>query len=282
LIRSMTGYGSAEKEGFKVEVRSLNHKFIDVSVRMPSFLMEHEITIRKMVKDAFERGKIDVAVSLTDKRQKKVKVNTELAREMYNAFALIRQELDLPGSLDINFFSGYRELLLTEESESNADALFEALKEAVSKVDEMRKDEGAALEKDLRQRLDIVREKREGIELSSKGMILAYKEKLSKRISELLLNTPTDETRMAQEIAFIAQKGDISEEFARLESHIRQFGTFLSSDASVGRRLDFLCQEMNREANTIAAKVDDVNIINLTLDIKSELEKLREQVQNIQ
>jgi uncharacterized protein (TIGR00255 family) len=113
-------------------------------------------------------------------------------------------------------------------------------------------------------------------------MIFAYKEKLSRRIAEVIQNAPLDETRMAQEIAFIAQKGDISEELARLGSHIRQFGTFLSSNDSVGRRLDFLCQELNREANTIAAKVDDVDIINLTLDIKAELEKLREQVQNIQ
>ena len=263
-------------------MRSLNHKYNDVSVRMPSFLMEHETTIRKLIKEAFERGKIDVAVSLTDKRQKKVKVNTALAMEMYNAFALIQQELDLPGSLDIGFFSGYRELLLTEESESNADALFEALKEAISKVEEMRKIEGSALEKELLQRLGIVKERRDSIEASSKNMIIAYKEKLSRRIAEVIQNAPLDETRMAQEIAFIAQKGDISEELARLGSHIRQFGTFLSSNDSVGRRLDFLCQELNREANTIAAKVDDVDIINLTLDIKAELEKLREQVQNIQ
>jgi len=278
----MTGYGAAEKEGYKVEVRSLNHKYLDVSVRIPSFLMEQEMPIRKLIKGAFERGKIDVAVTLTDKRRKKVNVNTDLANEMYKAFAEIQKELALPGSLDIGFFSGYRELLLTEESESNTDALFEALTEAVSKVEGMRKSEGTALETELRQRLGTVREKRDGIEAASKGMIYKYKEKLSKKIAELIQNVPHDEMRMAQEIAFIAQKGDISEELARLDSHVRQFGTFLSSDVSVGRRLDFLCQEMNREANTIAAKVDDVDIINLTLDIKSELEKLREQVQNIQ
>jgi uncharacterized protein (TIGR00255 family) len=278
----MTGYGAAENEGFKVEVRSLNHKYLDVSVRMPSFLMEQEIPIRKLMKEAFERGKIDVSVSLTDKRQKKVKVNIDLASEMYKAFAEIQKELALPGSLDIGFFSGYRELLLTEESENNTDALFKAVKEAVSRVEGMRQNEGSALEKELRQRLETVAGKRESIEAASKNMIQSYKEKLSKRIAELIQNAPPDETRMAQEIALIAQKGDISEELARLGSHVRQFGAFLSSDASVGRRLDFLCQEMNREVNTIAAKVDDVDIINLTLDIKSELEKLREQVQNIQ
>jgi len=278
----MTGYGSAEKEGFKVEVRSLNHKFLDISVRMPSFLMEYEIAIRKILKDSFDRGKMDVAVSLTEKRQKKVKVNTDMAREMYNAFTSLQQELDLPGSPDISFFSGFRELILTEESETNAGALLEALQEAVLKVDDMRKGEGAALQKELKQRLEIVKEKRGSIELVSQGMVAASKEKLSKKISELMQGAPLDETRMMQEIAFIAQKGDISEELARLGSHVGQFGTFLSSDAPVGRRLDFLCQEMNREANTIAAKVDDIDIINLTLDIKSELEKLREQVQNIQ
>ena len=275
-------FSFAENEGFKVEVRSLNHKYLDVSVRMPSFLMEQEIPIRKLMKEAFERGKIDVSVSLADKRQKKVKVNTDLATEMYKAFMELQKELALPGSLDIGFFSGYRELLLTEESENNTDALFKAVKEAVSRVEGMRKNEGTALEKELRQRLETVAGKRESIEAASKNMIQSYKEKLSKRIAELIQNAPPDETRMAQEVAFIAQKGDISEELARLGSHVRQFGTFLSSDASVGRRLDFLCQEINREVNTIAAKVDDVDIINLTLDMKSELEKLREQVQNIQ
>jgi uncharacterized protein (TIGR00255 family) len=194
----------------------------------------------------------------------------------------IQKELALPGALDVGFFSGYRELLLTEESENNTDALFAAVKEAVSRVEGMRKSEGTALENELRQRLEIVREKRDGIESASKNMVQSYKEKLSKKIAELIQNALPDETRMAQEVAFIAQKGDISEELARLGSHVRQFDTFLSSDASVGRRLDFLCQEINREVNTIAAKVDNVDIINLTLDIKSELEKLREQVQNIQ
>ncbi|HMK55615.1 MAG TPA: YicC/YloC family endoribonuclease [Dissulfurispiraceae bacterium] len=281
MIRSMTGYGSAEKEGFKVEVRSLNHKYNDISVRMPSFLMEHEIAVRKSVRTAFERGKVDVAITLTDKRQKKVKVNTELATEMFKAFELIQKELHLSGSLDISFFAGFRELLLTEESESNAEALFDALKEAISKVEEMRKTEGAALEKELRYRLDIVKQKRDSIAELTKDVVVSYKDKLSKKIADLLQGPP-DEIRLAQEIAFIAQKADISEELARLASHIKQFGTFLSADNPVGRRLDFLCQEMNREVNTIASKVDDVEIISLAIDIKSELEKLREQVQNIQ
>jgi uncharacterized protein (TIGR00255 family) len=278
----MTGYGAAEKEGFKVEVRSLNHKFLDVSVRIPSYLMEHEMTVRKMVKDSFERGKVDVTISLADKRQKKVKVDPELARDMHKAFSDIQKELGLPGKLDINFFAGFREVLLSEEPDANTDAIFEALKEAISKVEEMRWAEGKALLQELKQRLDTVEQKRREVDTAAKDVVPLYREKLAKRVAELMTTGVPDENRLAQEIAFIAQKADISEEIARLESHIRQFDKSLASDAPIGRRLDFLCQEMNREANTMASKVDDIVITNLALDIKAELEKIREQVQNIQ
>jgi uncharacterized protein (TIGR00255 family) len=278
----MTGYGAAEKEGFKVEVRSLNHKFLDVSVRMPSYLMEHEMRVRKMIKDSFDRGKIDVSISLADKRQKKVKVDPDLARDMHKAFSEIQKELGLPGTLDINFFAGFREVLLSEEPDANSDAIFEALKEAVSRVEEMRGIEGATLQQELKQRLDNVEKKRVAVEAASKDIVFAYKEKLTKRIAELITNGMPDETRLAQEVAFIAQKADISEEITRLASHISQFNKSFASDAPIGRRLDFLCQEMNREANTIASKVDEIVITNLALDIKTELEKIREQVQNIQ
>ncbi|HMK61536.1 MAG TPA: YicC/YloC family endoribonuclease [Dissulfurispiraceae bacterium] len=277
----MTGYGSTEKDGFKVEVRSLNHKYNDISVKMPPFLMEHEIAIRKSLRQAFERGKVDVIITLTDKRQRRVKVNSELAAEMFKAFELIQKELHLSGSLDISFFSGFRELLLTEESEFNTEALFDALRGAISKVDEMRAIEGSTLEKDLRNRLDLMKEQRDNIEALSQNVISSYRKKLSERIADLLQN-PADEVRLAQEIAFISQKADISEELSRLASHIKQFDSSLLSNDPVGRRLDFLCQEMNREVNTIASKADDVEIIRLTIDIKAELEKLREQVQNIQ
>lgn len=282
MIRSMTGYGAAEKEGFKVEVRSLNHKYLDVSVKMPSWLMEHEMSIRKLARDSFERGKIDVSISLTDKRRKNITVDAELAREMYRAFSGIQKELSIPGSLDINFFAGYSELLVSEEPEAAAGPIFEALKEAISKVDNMRSVEGQALDQELRHRLDIIAGRQNEIASSVKDFMPAYRDKLLKRVSELMTNGVPDEARVAQEIALIAQKGDISEEITRLGSHIRQFLSFLSSDQSVGRRLDFLCQELNREANTIASKIDDIGIINLALDIKAEVERLREQVQNIQ
>jgi uncharacterized protein (TIGR00255 family) len=278
----MTGYGSAEKEGFKVEVRSLNHKYLDVSVRMPSWLMEHEMAVRKLAREAFERGKIDVSISQTDKRRKNITVDTDLAREMYSAFSCLQKELAIPGGLDINFFAGYSELLVSEEPEALSAPIFEALKEAISKVDEMRTVEGQSLEKEMEQRLDIISRRQDEIAKAARDFLPVYRERLLKKVSELMANGVPDEARMAQEIALIAQKGDITEEITRLGSHIRQFTSFLSSDKSVGRRLDFLCQELNREANTIASKVDDIGIINLALDIKAEVERLREQVQNIQ
>ena len=282
MIKSMTGYGAAEREGFKVEVRTLNHKYLDVSVKMPSYLMEHDLTVRKQIKDAFERGKVDVTISQADRRQKKIKVDAELAREMYNAFSVLQKELALPGKLDISFFAGSREVLMSEEPDAKPESILEALNEAVSKVEEMRDAEGLALEQELRQRLDKVDKSHLEIGAAAKNVLPVYRDRLQKRVSELMTNGLPDETRMAQEIAFIAQKGDISEEIARLGSHISQFSSFLSSGASIGRRLDFLCQEMNREANTISSKMDDIAIINLALDIKAEVERLREQVQNIQ
>ena len=282
MIKSMTGYGASEREGFKVEVRTLNHKYLDLSVKMPSYLMEHDLTVRKQIKDAFERGKVDVAISQSDRCQKKVKVDADLAREMYNAFSVLQKELALPGKLDISFFAGSREVLISEEPDANPESIFEALNEALSKVEEMRSVEGRALEQELRQRLDLVEKSQKEIAAAAKNFLPVYRERLQKKVSELMTNGLPDETRMAQEIAFIAQKGDISEEIARLGSHISQFNSFLSSGASIGRRLDFLCQEMNREANTISSKVDDIAIINLALDIKAEVERLREQVQNIQ
>lgn len=278
----MTGYGAAEKEGFKVEVRSLNHKYIDISVRVPSALAEHEIPIRNLVKEKFGRGKFDITISFTDKRHMKVSINTELAREIYEAFLDVQNELSIPGRLSIDFFSGYRELLLAEEPEYDTGALYEAFHAAVLRVMEMRNKEGEALKADLAMRLGKVESMHREVEKLSKGMAYNYREVLLKRIAEITQGMTVDETRLAQEIALIAQRSDISEETARLKSHIQQFSSLLNEGGTVGRRLDFILQEMNREVNTIASKADDVRIINCTIEAKSEMEKLREQVQNIQ
>ncbi|MBZ0155478.1 MAG: YicC family protein [Alphaproteobacteria bacterium] len=282
MIQSMTGFGAAEVGGFKVEVRSLNHRYLEVSVRMPSPLLEHEIPVRNLIKEKFGRGKVDVTVSLTDKRKIRVTLNRELARGLYDAFSDLQRDLSLSGSLSLDLFASYKDLLLAEDSEYNAESLYEALRTAVDRVGEMRAREGETLGKELQRHAERLEELRREVEELARDAAPAYKETLSRRVAELLAGTPLDEARLAQEVALIAQRSDITEEVARLKSHLRQFASILEKGGSVGRKLDFLIQELNREANTIASKVDDVRIINLAIEMKTGIEKLREQVQNIQ
>jgi len=278
----MTGFGTAEKDGFKAEVRSLNHRHIDIFIKMPSFLLEHEMPLRNLIKERFSRGKFDIVVSLTDKQHGKIGVNKELAKGIFDAFSELQKELFIPGSLNIDFFAGYRELLVSEEPEYGPEKLYDAVNDALSVLETMRKNEGESLCKEMLQSL----KKLEGIQCEinrrAKEIASTYKESLTKKIAALLSGAPVDEARIAQEAAILAQKSDITEEISRLLSHIRQFHELLSYNEAVGRRLDFLLQEMNREANTIASKVGDIDIINLTIEIKAEIEKLREQAQNIQ
>lgn len=227
MIQSMTGFGSAERDGLRVEVRSLNHRHMDISVRIPSVLMEHNMPVRNIIKDTFVRGKFDVVVLQTDKRQSNIRVNKELAREMYDAFLDLQKELSLPGSLNIDFFSGYRELLLTEEPELSTEHLYDAPRDAVLQAEKMRKNEGKALKKEMMNRLRKLQTHHSEMERFSKETVSGHKEILSKRIAELTHDLSIDDVRLAQEVAIIAQKSDISEELARLRSHYQQFHSFL-------------------------------------------------------
>jgi uncharacterized protein (TIGR00255 family) len=282
MIQSMTGFGSAERDVFKVEVRSLNHRYLDIYVRMPTVLIEQEMAVRNIVKKRFLRGKIDLFITFSNKKPTKMTINKDLAKEAFNAFSELQKDLNIGGSLDISFFSGYRDLLLMEEPSYNIDDMFVALDEALNKLEEMRKAEGEALINELKMRIKKIEEICREIEILSKDRASKIKDNLLKRIREIEAELPLDEARIHQEVLFIAQKGDISEEIERLKSHINQFQKSLSAGESVGRKLDFIIQEMNREANTIASKVDDVSIISKTVDIRVEIEKMREQVQNIQ
>lgn len=282
MIQSMTGFGYAEQDGLKVEVRSLNHKYIDISVRMPSLLIEHEIAIRNLIKQQFGRGKIDAVITFTEKQTPNIRINTEMAKRLFEAFSELQQEMSLPGKLDIGFFSGYRDFLTTDAPEYNPETLYSAVKDALLKAEFMRKDEGEALKKELIERLENLRAFVAQIEELSKDMVYNYKENLSRRVNELLSDSSIDESRLAQEVVFIAQRADITEEVTRIKSHFQQFASSLSKGGIIGRRLDFLLQEMHREANTMSSKAVDVEIINLTIYIKSEIDKIKEQAQNIQ
>jgi len=276
----MTGYGAAEKSGIRVEARSLNHKFIEVYAKMPSQLNAYDLEIRKQIKSRFQRGKFDLSISFTSGRAPQVKVNSELARSIYSAFSDLQTEMKIPGELDINFFTNYRELLSSEDQSVDETDLFGALEEALNSLAVMRDKEGSSLYAELSSLLDEVERMRGSISEFAAEMVKECCEKLKSRIAELA--PQVEESRLAQEAAVIAQKADITEELARLGSHIGQFRELLSSDEPVGRRLDFILQEMNREANTISSKADDLRIINIAISLKAAIEKIREQVQNIQ
>jgi len=281
-MQGMTGFGIAEKNEFKVEIRSLNHRYMEISMKIPSFLMKHEIPMRNVIKERFARGKFDVTISLTGKQNQNVNINRELARGIYKAFSGLQKELSIAGDFSINFFSGYRELLLTEEPEFNAEVLYDTFEIALSQVEEMRKYEGAMLREDLLGRVRKLEDIQNEIVEFSKGAVYAHTVMLSKKLTELLNNVPIDEARTIQEVALMVQKTDITEELVRLKTHLRQLFSILSEGGVMGRKIDFILQEINRETNTIASKSDDIRIIESAIEIKAEIEKLREQVHNIQ
>jgi uncharacterized protein (TIGR00255 family) len=278
----MTGFGSSEKGIFKVEVRSLNHRYLDISVKIPPSLIDQEIAIRNIVKKRLQRGKIDLFISLSNNRKVKIAVNKNLAREIYGAFSELQRELNLPGVLDISFFSVHKDLFLIEEESLDIKEMYEALDEAISNLESMRKKEGEALLEELKKHLKNIDKICTRIQDDTKDRIIKIRDNLLKRTRHLLSDLNLDEVRIAQEALLMAQKADISEEIERLRSHIEQFRLSLNEEGSIGKKLDFIVQEMNREATTIASKIDDLVIANSIVNLKLEIEKIREQVQNIQ
>lgn len=283
MIQSMTGYGAAERDGYKVEIRSVNHKGLDIGVRMPSLLMQYEVEIRTRIRETFQRGKIDVLITVTGQGEPKVSVNSHLAKKMYEAFGQLQQELALPGTIGIEFFAGYRDLLLQSEPSADRDALFRVLEDAIACLRAMREAEGEAMVAELSRLLDVFESNYRSVCAASGGVVSRLREKMLVRVGELLGASDIDEIRVAQEVALLAQRCDVTEELARLRSHIDQFrATIASADAAIGHRLDFLLQEMNREVNTTGSKADEIEIINLVIEMKNEIGKLREQALNIQ
>lgn len=282
MIQSMTGYGVAEKGEFKVEVRSLNHKHLDVSIRMPSLLLKHEIPLRNMVKERFARGRFDAIVSFTGTQHYKVSMNRELAVGIYDAFCDLKETLSVQGDISMDFFSSFRDLLISETSEFDPKVLFDAFDHALAQVAQMRNTEGTSLMVEMHEIIAKLKDLHRGIAGLSGRVGPRHLELFRQKVAVLLSEIPLDEARVAQELALQAQRMDIAEELARLKSHFAQIEDQLSSEGPIGRRLDFIFQELNREVNTIASKVDDIEIISLTIDMKTEIDRLREQAHNIQ
>ena len=290
---SMTGYGRGEYEDdlykFKIEVKSVNHRYIDVSVKMPRQISYLEENIKKKIKGRLFRGKIDMYISLDylSESQIDIKIDNELANSYYNALEELIEGLNLKDDISLNNILNIPDIVKTKKRDLDEGSIWEVLNNALNIALEnilcMKKEEGLELKKDILIKLDAIEAYIKIIEERSPEVVIEYKKKLNDRINELIDNdTILDKERLNNEVAFFADKASIDEELVRLKSHIKQLKLILEEENSIGRKLDFLIQEFNREINTIGSKSGDVLITTYVVELKSEVEKIREQVQNIE
>lgn len=292
MIRSMTGYGRAEGaskgRSFVVELRSVNHRYCDVVVRLPKYLASLEDSFKKKVQGRFTRGHIEISVSFTGTSAvpKRFKLDLESAEAYYRTLKKLKEALQLSGEIDLSLLTNFKEMITidepTEDIERLARFLDKVVDRALSSLEKMRQQEGRALAKELSGRLQGFTKMLVLVKAREKEVVDAYHQRVQTRASELSRGLNIDPARLAQEVALFADRSDISEETARLKTHLEQFHKMLQKEEAVGRSLDFLLQEMNREVNTIGSKANDVEISLQVVAMKSELEKIREQVQNIE
>ena len=292
LIKSMTGYGrSVETRNgreFTVEVRSVNNRYLDCAVRLPRLVAFGEDAVKQAVKNTISRGKVDVFVSVRSEggEQGTVTLNTVLAEGYLAAMRQMAETFGLENDVKVSDLSRLPEVFTVDKPEVDEEALLADLmavtNEALAGYDAMRTTEGAALDHDLRSRGARILELVGQVEKQSPKTVSDYRARLEAKLREVLANTAIDESRILTEAAIFADKVAVDEETVRLRSHLNQMNAMLDAGGAVGRKLDFLLQEMNREANTIGSKCTDVAVARIVVDIKAELEKIREQVQNVE
>lgn len=296
-LRSMTGFAQARREqdgwALRISLRSVNHRFLDLHVRLPEGFEPLEPAIRQIVRDHLRRGHVDVTLNLEASGAAAVHVNAEVAAEYLKAARKLRDEMgigaepDLAALLRLPGVIGSAAAGDGDAAAMYGDAVRACLAEALRKLDAMREAEGSALTAEMNQRLARIAELAAQVEPPAARARPAYARRLEQRVRELLGETPLDPARLAQEAALLAERGDVAEEIARLRSHVEQYQALLAAGGEVGKKFDFLLQEMQREANTLLSKTPGVEeeglaITSLALEIKSEIEKLREQVQNVE
>ena len=292
MVKSMTGYGRAEDTlngcTITVELRSVNNRYLDCNVRMPRLYLFAEETIKSRVQNTISRGKVDVFVTLdsTGGEQVQVSVNQPLADGYYAALTQLAERYGLSKDISVSLLSRFPDVLLAEKAEEDveqrAQDICSVLDRALADFDQMRTREGARLEADVLSRAARIEELVGKVEERSPQTVAEYRAKLEARMNEVLSNTQLDPARILTEAAIFADKVAVDEETVRLRSHIGQLRHILEQGGATGRKLDFLIQEFNREANTIGSKCIDIDIARHVVDIKAEIEKIREQVQNIE
>ena len=292
MIRSMTGFGRCEiqsgEKKFTVEMKGVNHRYLDVNIRMPKKLYFFETAIRSYLKKYIQRGKVDIFVTYEDlsEGQMSLKYNEALASEYLDYFRQMEEKFGLENDVRISALSRYPEVFTMEEQDVDEEEMWNGLREALDgacvQFVSARETEGEKLREDLIGKLDDVKAVVEKIEERSPQILSEYREKLEEKVKELLADTQIDESRIAAEVVLFADKICTDEEIVRLKSHIDHMKSTLQAGEGIGRKLDFIAQEMNREANTILSKANDLTVSNYGIDLKTEIEKVREQIQNIE
>lgn len=290
---SMTSFGrgeySADSRTWTAEVRSVNHRFCDIKIRLPRKYGALEERIKKEISSAYSRGHVDVSISYRGEPEGAILLKTDLAfaRQYHNCLQELNEELGLDSPPSLAMIAGYRDIISSESQEEDLDEIWssgirQALRSALEACTKMRQTEGANLKKDLMNRLATISEAAAKIEKMIPQLLSEKKSTLEERLNTLLHDAEIDQARLAQEVAIMVDKADVTEELVRLQSHIGQFENFLALDEPTGRRLDFLLQEFLREINTLASKITSTEVAYLAVEIKNELEKMREQVQNLE
>lgn len=293
MIRSMTGFGHGEVSNDKnqkvtVEMKSVNHRYCDISLKLPKKLAMFEANIRNIMKEYASRGKIDIYVSYEDLSETAVSLhyNQAMAEEYMQVFKKMQEDFNIETKITAEALAKYPEVVTIEEVQQDEEVWWElleaALRQAAEKFVETRTIEGANLKRDLLGKLDQMAADVAFIEERSPQIIAEYRSKLEEKVKEFLEDSTIEENRIAAEVTLYADKIAVDEEIVRLQSHISSMTDVLESDESIGRKLDFMAQEMNREANTILSKSSDVDLADHVIELKTNVEKVREQIQNIE
>lgn len=292
MIKSMTGFGRCEicenERKFAVEIKSVNHRYLDVNIKMPKKLSFFESSIRTVLKEYVQRGKVDVFITYEDNTEENLslKYNEDIAASYLKYLRLMAEKFDLEDDIRVSTLSRYPEVFTMEEQGVDEKELWQllekALREACQHFVESRIAEGERLKEDLTDKLSSMKSCVDFIEKRSPVILQEYRMRIESKVKELLENSTIDEARIAAEVTIFADKICVDEETVRLRSHIESTRAALLEGGSVGRKLDFIAQEMNREANTILSKSNDLQVSDMGIDLKTDIEKVREQIQNIE
>lgn len=291
-MKSMTGYGKGTAtymgRTLTVELKSVNHRYLDLGFRLPRIFLAYEDLFRQRLSEGINRGHVDVYVNYEDfsNRPKQVNLDMGLAQSLVDASKTLQQQFDLKNDFNVNSLMKSQDVLVVKEEEDDPQIIknlvIESVSQAVENLDKMRLTEGKKLRSTLIELVENIKKLVDEISAFAPSVVEEYRQKLSVRMSEILQNVIVDEARLANEVAFFADKSNVDEEIARLKSHVYHISQIFDEEQPVGRKLDFLVQEFNREANTICSKSNNLALTNLGLALKNEIEKVREQIQNVE